>query len=137
MSHSKIFSLPELIYEIIKFLHNDFSLLWEDPFSNPTKKYKFIEIYLQNLNDDDFKTKYKIYNDLPSNNTLFNYPSFIKYMNTCTIISSVEKWVKIKNNDFKKLIIRSLFKTFIENEVNLYTLEIESPSLINHDYFND
>ena len=80
MSHSKIFSgdLPELIYEIIKYFHKDIStlhscilvnrlwcrltipLLWEDPFSLPTKNHKFIEIYLHNLNDDDFKTKYQL-----------------------------------------------------------------------------
>src|SRR5215475_12120799 len=103
MSYSKILSgdLPELIYDIIKYFKNDFStlhscilvnrlwcrsaipLLWEDPFSNPTKNYNFIEIYLRNLNDDDFNAKllneYNIdKNHLFPSNTLFNYSSFIK-----------------------------------------------------------
>src|SRR6266496_1672371 len=166
MLYSKIFSgdLPELIYEIIKYFHNDFStlhscilvnrlwcrlaipLLWENPFSIPTKNYKFIEIYLDNLNDDDFKTKYKIHNDLPSN-TLFNYPSFIKCLDTFNIVSSISKWVKTRNSDscyhkydtdyFKKLINRSLFKIFIENEVNLHTLDIDIDSYFDDDNFND
>jgi hypothetical protein len=86
MSCSKIFSgdLPELTYEVIKYFRNDFSalhscilvnrlwcrlaipLLWENPFSIPTKNYNFIEIYLHYLNDD-LKTKinkYKIYDNL-------------------------------------------------------------------------
>ena len=56
-------------------------LLWEDPFSLPTKNYNrnFIEIYLYSLNDDEFKEKYKIHNNNLPSNTLFNYPSFIKY----------------------------------------------------------
>jgi hypothetical protein len=181
MSCSKIFSgdLPELIYEIIKCFKNDFStlhscilvnrlwcrlaipLLWEDPFSIPTKNYNFIEIYLDNLNDDDFKAKlseYKIKNNLfPYNNTLFNYPSFIKYLNTWKIISSIEKWVssvvhrkltteKWPTNyftdsrsefNFIRLTNKSLFKIFIENEVKLIILEIETISYIYHDYFQD
>ncbi|GBB88220.1 hypothetical protein RclHR1_14770004 [Rhizophagus clarus] len=160
MSHSKIFSgdLPELIYEVIKYFRNDFStlyscilvnrlwcrlaipLLWEDPFSIPTKNYKFIYVYLHNLNDD-LKTKlneYEINFNLLHSNTLFNYPSFIKYLNTCKIISSIEKWseddvgtLKSKNrnshlvSDFRRLIQMSLFKTFNENEVKLHTLDFE------------
>ncbi|CAB4426533.1 unnamed protein product [Rhizophagus irregularis] len=181
MSCSKIFSgnLPELIYEIIKCFRNDFStlhscilvnrlwcrlaipLLWEDPFSIPTKNYNFIEIYLCTLNDDDFKSKlseYDIKNYLfPYNSTLFNYPIFIKYLNTWKIISSIEKWVstvilrklmteKWPTNyftdsrsefNFIRLTNKSLFKIFIENEVNLNTLEIETISYIYHDYFQD
>ena len=115
MACSKLFSgdLPELIYEIIKYFQNDFStlhscilvnrlwcrlaipLLWEDPFSIPTKNFNFIEIYLNNLNDDDLKTKlneYHINNYLLPSNTLFNYPSFIKCLNTFKMIFSIEKW---------------------------------------------
>ncbi|GES72771.1 hypothetical protein GLOIN_2v1886066 [Rhizophagus clarus] len=138
-------------------------LLWEDPFSIPTKNYNFITIYLHNLNDNDFKTKlneYKIKNYLFNSNTLFNYPNFIKSLNTWKIISSIEKWVSStifrtltterrlssfflqdsfsrSEFDFKRLINRSLFKTFIENEVKLNTLIIEIISYIYHDYFND
>src|SRR6266536_1167720 len=111
MSNSKISS--ELIYEIIKYFQNDFStlhscilvnrlwcrlaipLLWEDPFSIPTKNFNFIEIFLHNLNDDNLKTKlnkYMIKGYLIPFNTLFNYPSFIKYLNTKKILSSIEKW---------------------------------------------
>ncbi|GBB95366.1 hypothetical protein RclHR1_02520001 [Rhizophagus clarus] len=183
MSCSKILlgDLPELVYEIIKYFKNDYStlyscilvnglwcrlaipLLWEDPFSIPTKNYNFITIYLHNLNDNDFKTKlneYKIKNYLFNSNTLFNYPNFIKSLNTWKIISSIEKWVSStifrtltterrlssfflqdsfsrSEFDFKRLINRSLFKTFIENEVKLNTLIIEIISYIYHDYFND
>src|SRR5580698_919093 len=82
-------------------------LLWEDPFSitaddcynriphHPASTYCFtesyklksyhsIEIYLRNLNDDDKikLNKYGINCDLFPLNTLFNYPSFIKCLNT-------------------------------------------------------
>ncbi|EXX66835.1 uncharacterized protein OCT59_018987 [Rhizophagus irregularis] len=155
MSCSKIFSgeLPELTYEIIKYFQNDFStlhscilvnrlwyrlaipLLWENPFSISTGNCNFIEIYLYNLNlNDDLKTelnKYDIDKLLPSN-TLFNYPSFIKYLNTQEFISSVGRWAKAYLNLSKKLVI-SLFKIFIENDVNLHTLEIE---LTHHGYLS-
>ncbi|PKY18156.1 hypothetical protein RhiirB3_430908 [Rhizophagus irregularis] len=158
MACSKIFSgdLPELIHDIIKYFQNDFStlhscilvnrlwcrlaipLLWENPFSIPTKNYKFIEIYLNNLNDE-LKTKlneYKVIDNLLYSNTLFNYLSFIKCLNICRIVDFIDKWSgdilrtsKLENRDsesnFKKLIQTSLFKTFIENELNLHTLEIE------------
>src|SRR5687767_1637036 len=112
MTCSKIFSgdLPELTYEVIKYFQNDYPtlhscilvnrlwcrlaipLLWENPFSIPTENYNFIKIYLHNSNSD-FKTKlieYKIINSssLPSN-TLFNYPSLLKYLNINRIILSV------------------------------------------------
>ncbi|CAB4426507.1 unnamed protein product [Rhizophagus irregularis] len=164
MSYSKIFSgdLPELIYNIIKYFHNDYStlyscvlvnrlwcritipILWENPFSIPIKNYNVIDIYLHYLNDD-LKTKlneYKINKLFPST-TLFNYPMFLKYLNIYKIISSVEKWSETFKTsqfsgrfflikDFKKFINMSLFKIFIENEVNLHTLEI----VISITYFN-
>ncbi|PKY31406.1 hypothetical protein RhiirB3_448998 [Rhizophagus irregularis] len=153
MSCSKIFSgdLPELIFDIIKYFQDDYStlyscvlvnrlwcrltipLLWENPFSIPTKNYNFIKIYLHNLNDD-LKTKlneYKI-----NDNPLFNYPSFLKYMNIYKVISSVGEWwlegtSKLGSkyffqDNFREIICMSLFKMFIENEVNLYTLEIDT-----------
>ncbi|GBC34066.1 uncharacterized protein OCT59_019056 [Rhizophagus irregularis] len=155
MSCSKIFSgdLPELIYEIIKYFQNDYStlyscilvnklwcrlaipLLWKDPFSIPTKNYNFIENYLHNLNDD-FKTKlneYKIINNSLPSNMLFNYSRFLKYLNINKFIFTTRVWFEssISKNrlviDFENLgdICVSLFETFIENEVNLHTLEIE------------
>jgi hypothetical protein len=150
MSCSKIFSgdLPELMYKIIKYFQNDYStlyscilvnrlwcrltipLLWEDPFSIPTKNYNFIEIYLHDLNDD-FKTKlngYKIINNSLPSNILFNYTGFLKYLNIFKFITSIEKWFKsaISKNRLENLsdICVSLFETFIENEVNLHTVEI-------------
>jgi hypothetical protein len=175
MSCSKIFSgdLPELTYEVIKYFQNDFStlhscilvnrlwcrlaipLLWKDPFSISTKNYNFIEVYLRKLKSD-LKTKlneYKINDISLFSDTLFNYPSFIKYLNTWKIISSVEKWFEvsvrilepenryfIQNitvNDFKKLVCISIFKIFIENEVNLYTLDIEIIDDRYNSYFNN
>ncbi|RGB26353.1 hypothetical protein C1646_770530 [Rhizophagus diaphanus] len=150
MSCSKLGNLSELTYEVIKYFQNDYStlhscvlvnrlwcrlaipLLWENPFSIPTGNYKFIEIYLHNLNGE-----YKINENLLLSNTLFNYPSFIKYLDLLKISTSVGEWfytVKTENldlvKDTKKLIIISLLKIFIENEVNLHTLEIK----INHYY---
>ncbi|CAB4404715.1 unnamed protein product [Rhizophagus irregularis] len=161
MSCSKIFSgdLPELIYEIIKNFQNDYStlyscvlinrlwcrlaipLLWENPFSYFTNNYNFIEVYLQNLNDD-LKTKineYQIINYLlPSNKVLFNYPSFIRYLNIYKIIISIEGWLESNYKtsttpEFKRLINISLIKSFIENKVNLHTFEIEIISYNNYD----
>ncbi|GBC22019.1 uncharacterized protein OCT59_023930 [Rhizophagus irregularis] len=146
--------LPELTYGVIKYFQNDHStlysctlinrlwcrlaipLLWENPFSSRTGNYNFIEIYLHNITDD-IKTELNeckiINNSLPSN-TLFNYLKFLKYLNTFKFIISVEKWVETaikplnpeyRASDIRKLINISLFKIFIENEVNLHTLEIE------------
>ncbi|PKY32234.1 hypothetical protein RhiirB3_531970 [Rhizophagus irregularis] len=156
MSCSKIFSgdLPELIYEIIEYFQNDYStlhscilvnklwcrlaipLLWENPFSITTGNYNFIEIYLHYLNDD-LKTKlngYKIIDSLLTSNTLFNYPSFIRYLNTSKINPSIEMWLRANDVnlnmdlvfEFINFINMSLIKLFIENEVNLHTLELET-----------
>ncbi|RGB42364.1 hypothetical protein C1646_751008 [Rhizophagus diaphanus] len=151
MSYSKIISdLPELIYDIIKYFKNDFStlyscilvnrlwcrlaipLLWENPFSIPNENYNFIRIYLHNLNDDlkAQLNEYKIDDNLFPTNTLFNYPIFLKYLYTDTIISSIEKWskdIELKNRpiiEFKRLIYMSLFKIFIKNEANIHTFHI-------------
>src|SRR5256884_3680164 len=108
MSCSKIFSgdLPELTNEIIQYFRDPSTLhscilvnrlwcrlaiplLWEDPFSFPTKNRQFIKIYLCNLNEDD-KTKlneYGINYKLLPSNTLFNYPSFIKYLDIWKIFN--------------------------------------------------
>ncbi|EXX55539.1 uncharacterized protein OCT59_005902 [Rhizophagus irregularis] len=165
MSYSKIFSdLPELTHEIIKYFRNDFStlhscilvnrlwcrlsipLLWENPFSIPTQNYNFIGIYLHDLNDElkaKLKEEYKIDDNLYSSNTLFNYPTLLKYLYTPKIISSIRKWsnnvienLNIENNSvtkFKRLILISLIKIFIENEVNIHTFEIQ----VSHYYYYD
>uniref|UniRef100_U9UCR6 Uncharacterized protein n=1 Tax=Rhizophagus irregularis (strain DAOM 181602 / DAOM 197198 / MUCL 43194) TaxID=747089 RepID=U9UCR6_RHIID len=93
MACSKIFlgDLPELWCRVT------IPLLWEDPFSiESPKNYRFIEIYLCFLNEDS-KAKFDEYgiNDnllVPSNNTLFNYPSFIKYLDTDKIFYSIKYW---------------------------------------------
>ncbi|EXX64736.1 uncharacterized protein OCT59_019119 [Rhizophagus irregularis] len=163
MSSSKIFS-EDLLYKIIKYFPNDHStlhscvlvnrlwcrlaipLLWENPFSIPTGNFNFIEVYLYNL-DDHLKAKLNEYTDyvlLPSN-TLFNYPSFIRYLNINKIVPSIEKWLEANNrtskfgkgylaqildsaSEFIRLINISIFKLFVENEVKLNTLEIETSS---------
>src|SRR6266542_2785247 len=99
MTCSKIFSgdLTEVTNEIIQYFHRDYytlhscvlvnrlwcrlaiPLLWEDPFSNPSRNNHFIKLYLHNLNEED-KIKlneHGINNKLFPSNTLFNYPSFI------------------------------------------------------------
>ncbi|GES72779.1 hypothetical protein GLOIN_2v1780629 [Rhizophagus clarus] len=80
----------------------------------------------------------KIDNNSFSSNTLFNYLSFIEHLNTRRMMSSILKWFEflvsedryyLQNlgsvSDFKKLVHKSLLKIFIENEVNLQTLDIE------------
>ncbi|GBC04876.1 hypothetical protein RclHR1_05910009 [Rhizophagus clarus] len=237
MAYSKISlgDLPELTNEIIHYFQNDYSmlhscvlvnrlwcriaipLLWEDPFSIPTKNYNFIGICLRNLNEYD-KAKlneYGINNNLFQSNTLFNYPSFIKCLNTSKIGYSIDKWIltchcstqnepplptsfynneqnffqhqpnfgqcilpPIKNlfltsnsqsnstlpslstlnlpgfnSRFKiekkildnlelrmetiNFIYKSLFKIFIQNNVNLITFEVILVRLKDHNYFND
>ncbi|RGB30080.1 hypothetical protein C1646_765793 [Rhizophagus diaphanus] len=169
MSCSKIFSgnLPELLYEIIKIFQNDYStlhscvlvnrlwcrlaipLLWENPFSINTGNYNFIEVYLYNLNDY-LITKindYQIINSLLPSKTLFNYPSFLKYLNIYKVTLSIDGWLKANNktsnllhnvtlksvSEFKRLINISLVNLFIENEVNLHTFKIE----INNKLYDD
>ncbi|CAB5156312.1 unnamed protein product [Rhizophagus irregularis] len=173
MAHPKIsiVDLPELTYEVIKYFKNDFStlyscvlvnrlwcritipLLWENPFLIPSKNYKknsnLIEIYLYDLNDD-LKTKldqYGIRDNSLTSSALFNYPSFLKYLNTFNMATFANSWVeniiitsKQRLNidlicDIKRLVIISLFKKFIENEVNLNTLEIEISNYYYYIYF--
>ncbi|EXX78139.1 hypothetical protein GLOIN_2v1772546 [Rhizophagus irregularis DAOM 181602=DAOM 197198] len=113
-------------------------LLWEDPFSIKfPKNHRFIEIYLHNLSDDD-KTKlneYIIHNDIFPSNTLFNYPKFIQCLDTRNVYNSIEIWASTieekhssyspsRMSNFAKLIFRSLFLIFIENEVNLHSFKV-------------
>ncbi|GBC04868.1 hypothetical protein RclHR1_05910001 [Rhizophagus clarus] len=177
MACSKIFSgdLPEITSEIILHCRNDFStlyscilvnrllcraaipLLWENPFLIPTQNCHFIELYLHYLNESD-KTKLEeigFNKNLIPSTTLFNYPSFIKCLNTFKMVFFIEKWAarvsptfkQINNSyiysgainfkNFSKLIYNSLFKIFINNEVNLNTFEAEIITDINYDYFEN
>ncbi|CAB5189674.1 unnamed protein product [Rhizophagus irregularis] len=165
MACSKIFSgnLPELLNEIIQYFRNDFltlhscilvnrlwcrlaiPLLWEDPFSNPTANYHFIRNFLYNLNDND-KTKlieYEINIDLIPSNTLFNYPNYIKCLNTWKIFHYIEKWIDfIKlgtplNSDKIKEISKIIFNSILKNENNINLRIFEIILIRDHDYFND
>ncbi|RGB30453.1 hypothetical protein C1646_817919 [Rhizophagus diaphanus] len=158
MACTKIFSgdFPEIISDIIQYFQYDSStlyscilvnrlwcrsaipLLWENPFllQNP-KNYRYIEVYLYNLNDD-YKTQlneYGINNELFPSNTLFNYSSFIQHLDTRRISDSIEKWVAaviVKEQSivsefvdlkYTKMIFKSLFRLFIENEANIHTFK--------------
>jgi hypothetical protein len=166
MTCSKIFSgdLPEITNEIVQYFRYDFStlyscilvnrlwcrlaipLLWEDPFSIPSKNYHYIEIYLYYLNKDS-KAKFNEYginNNLIPSNTLFNYPSFIKYINIHNICYSIERWIRtlalVEDKDHRKLekfVYESLFEVFIENEGNLHSFEIIMSSFSECNYLND
>uniref|UniRef100_U9TXD0 F-box domain-containing protein n=1 Tax=Rhizophagus irregularis (strain DAOM 181602 / DAOM 197198 / MUCL 43194) TaxID=747089 RepID=U9TXD0_RHIID len=115
MACSKVFSgdLPELTDEIMQYLRKDLStlyscifvnrlwcrlaipLLWEDPFLIPNQHYRCIGAYLSFLNEDS-KAKFNEYgidDKLLLSNTLFNYPSFIKYFDTYRVCRSASKWV--------------------------------------------
>ncbi|RIA91679.1 hypothetical protein C1645_821688 [Glomus cerebriforme] len=173
MTCSKLFSgdLPELTDEIIQYFRGDFStlyscilvnrlwcrlaipLLWENPFSNHYKNYQnlqkfhYIEIYLHYLNDYD-KAKFNNHeikiNFLNTSNTLFNYPSFIKCLNTYEIVQSIlrrfdPKFNLVRYKIFQStlnLIYMSLFEIFIDNEVNLHTFEIQINDYVFLDCFN-
>ncbi|PKY24692.1 hypothetical protein RhiirB3_439348 [Rhizophagus irregularis] len=167
MTCSKIFSgdLPELTNEIIQYFRKDSStlyscilvnrlwcrlaipLLWEDPFSIPTQHYHCIKTYLCFLNEDD-KAKFNEYginDNLFISNTLFNYPSFIKYLDTIKIYNSIQNWVitlvdkcnhKLRNK-LGNLVYRSLLEVFIENEGNLYSLKVVLSTSYLHKYFDD
>ncbi|RGB25314.1 hypothetical protein C1646_771925 [Rhizophagus diaphanus] len=164
MSCSKIFSgnFPELTYEIIKYFQNDFltlhscilvnrlwcrlatPLLWENPFSVCTENYdNYIEIYLQYLNDD-FKTKLKEYNIINNSllsNTLFNYSSFLKYLNINKLIFSVINWLEAAIgdsdlvSDFIRLASDICNTNFIHNNIrnlNFYIGYYKENKLLNN-----
>jgi hypothetical protein len=167
MACAKIFlgDLPEITSEIIQYLRNDFStlhscilvnrlwcrlaipLLWEDPFSlkNP-KNYRYIEVYLHNLNNDD-KSQLKQYgfsNDLFTSKILFNYPSFIQHLDIRKISDSIKKWIatiKIsyysKQINYKKFIYRLMFRIFIKNGINVHTFKVALFSNEDYEYFYD
>ncbi|GBB89776.1 hypothetical protein RclHR1_16590002 [Rhizophagus clarus] len=157
MACSKVFSedILELTNEIIQYLRNDFStlyscilvnrswcrlaipLLWENPFSDHTQNYHFIEILLYNSSEKDKAqlNGYGIFKNELFSNTLFNYPSFIKHLNTLNVRISIENFISSTNN-IKRFVYRSLIKTFIENEGNLHSFEIVLCIERDYEYFN-
>ncbi|RGB28130.1 hypothetical protein C1646_768199 [Rhizophagus diaphanus] len=151
MALSKIFSgdLPELTHEIIQYFRKDIStlyscilvnrlwcrlaipLLWEDPFSLLTQNSHYINTYLCLLNEDGKArfNEYGINNNLLLSNTSFNYPRYIKYLDTFKISNSVEDWViTLKynyNHMLGKLVYRSLIEVLLlENKVNSHSFEV-------------
>ncbi|PKY27013.1 hypothetical protein RhiirB3_442556 [Rhizophagus irregularis] len=118
-------------------------LLWEDPFSAPTQNHHYIKTYFCFLSEDS-KAKlneYEINDNLLLSNTLFNYPSFIKYLDIKKICRSIKYWNSTLadgyNNELGKLIYRSLFEVFIENEGNLQSFEVILNTSVDHYYFGD
>ncbi|POG68070.1 hypothetical protein GLOIN_2v1878590, partial [Rhizophagus irregularis DAOM 181602=DAOM 197198] len=106
MSCSKILlgDLPELTSDILEYLRDDIPtlrsciLLWKDPFSMKyPKNFRFIDIYLQRLNEQDKAklSEYGVNKNLFLSNSLFNYSMFIKNLNTQTICFSIVNWIKI------------------------------------------
>src|SRR5436190_19777783 len=105
MAFSKLFSLPEISSDIIKYLRNDFNtlyslvlvnrflcrltipLLWENPFSIKYQEDSshFIDTYFLFLNENDkneVKENLKSYKfDSKLQQPLFIYPSLIKTLN--------------------------------------------------------
>ncbi|GBC02663.1 hypothetical protein RclHR1_04740006 [Rhizophagus clarus] len=176
MACSKLLSgdLPELINEIIQYFRDDYKtlhscifvnrlwcrlaipLLWEDPFSKDYPKYyRFIDIYLHQLKESD-KVKlneHGINSRLYSSNTLFNYASFIRHLDTHKVYNSVESWIvtletskksySIQNTNlaplpnFINLIYRLLFQIFIENKANLHSLGITMILHVEFEYFDE
>ena len=152
MTSSKLFSgnLPEISFNIIKNLRNDFNtlyslalvnrfwcrlavpLLWEDPFSikHQEDSTHFIDTYCLFLNDNDknkVKENLKSYKfDSNLQQPLFNYPSLIKTLNFSRIKPHIKNWFynKTLRKPFLKDFFIILFKLFIENNASLSNLYI-------------
>ncbi|CAG8692983.1 2613_t:CDS:1 [Funneliformis mosseae] len=121
MDCSKLFSgeIPELTNNILRNLRHDNSslyscalvnrfwsrltipILWENPFSaKNTKKTNLhnLDIYLSCLNDDDKESLRKLgvgRIDKLSLVPLFNYPSFIKVLDTYKLENSIKTWINL------------------------------------------
>src|SRR6266542_5376947 len=118
MACSKLFygDLPEVTSEIIQYLQKDLKslyscvlvnrllcriatpMLWEDPFSVKCRDgypYNFLDTYLTFFNEND-QTKLRDFGiiiDSPFKKPLFNYPSFIKTLNTYRIELHTVNWM--------------------------------------------
>uniref|UniRef100_U9UPC9 F-box domain-containing protein n=1 Tax=Rhizophagus irregularis (strain DAOM 181602 / DAOM 197198 / MUCL 43194) TaxID=747089 RepID=U9UPC9_RHIID len=114
MACLKIFSgdLPELTNEIIKYFHDDYITLHSCILVNRLWCRLAIPLLWEN--------PFSIH--------------FIQHLDTSNIISSIESWgaaVRTSTTQISnliKFIYRSLFQIFIENEVNLHSLEVVSSS---------
>src|SRR5947199_9466499 len=118
MTCSKLFSgdLPEISSDIIRNLRNNINtlyslalvnrfwcrlavpLLWEDPFSTFSIKYRgnlcshFLDTYFLFFNENDKSKLEKIRPYDFGHKPLFNYPSLIKTLNFSRVQLHVEKW---------------------------------------------
>lgn len=131
MACSKIFSgdIPEIIDYILQYLRNDLRslyscifvnrlfcrisipLLWEDPFSIPLSNKTFIHfldiyfLYLSDVNKNTLKNHgFNIIDSLSLKPHLFNYPSFLKTVNSSLIDSHLMVWMnksRILSNELK------------------------------------
>ncbi|GET62326.1 hypothetical protein GLOIN_2v1768212 [Rhizophagus irregularis DAOM 181602=DAOM 197198] len=123
MACLKIFSgdLPELTNEIIKYFHDDYITLHSCILVNRLWCRLAIPLLWEN--------PFSIH--------------FIQHLDTSNIISSIESWgaaVRTSTTQISnliKFIYRSLFQIFIENEVNLHSLEVVSSSSQESKYFDD
>ncbi|CAI2177920.1 426_t:CDS:1 [Funneliformis geosporum] len=135
MTCSKLFSgnLPEIIYYIIQFLQDDIKslyscalvnrllcqiaipMLWENPFSIKRREedpYSFLDTYFLFLNNDDraiFK-KFGITINSSIKKPLFNYPCFIKSLDTFRVEMHTVNW--INNLDIPINYIKTHSNTF-------------------------
>src|SRR6266542_5037489 len=129
MACSKLFSgdLPEMTYHIIRYLRNDLKslyscvlvnrfwcrlaipVLWEDPFSTAWRdKFHnhFLDIYFLFLNNES-KTEMNKFKNINhrmksfSFKPLFNYPSFIKILNTFQFNLNVANWLSFVQRSSK------------------------------------
>ncbi|UZO16319.1 uncharacterized protein OCT59_007708 [Rhizophagus irregularis] len=120
MACLKIFSgdLPELTNEIIKYFHDDYITLHSCILVNRLWCRLAIPLLWEN--------PFSIH--------------FIQHLDTSNIISSIESWgaaVRTSTTQISnliKFIYRSLFQIFIENEVNLHSLEVVSSSSQEKDF---
>ncbi|PKK72718.1 hypothetical protein RhiirC2_848199 [Rhizophagus irregularis] len=131
MACSKIFSgdIPEIIDYILQYLRNDLRslysyifvnrlfcrisipLLWEDPFSIPLSNKTFIHfldiyfLYLSDVNKNTLKNHgFNMIDSLSLKPHLFNYPSFLKTVNSSLIDSHLMVWMnksRILSNELK------------------------------------
>jgi hypothetical protein len=147
IAHTNLF-LPELTHEILQYFRYDYKtlhscilvnklwcrlaipILWEDPLSNPNQHYEIIKICLRNLSKED-KNQYFVNGSFP--NTLFNYPSFIKHINTYKVGRSIEILFMDDIVD-TSLAYWLFFKTIIEN-AKLHSFEIILSTNLDYIYF--
>lgn len=116
MASSKVLDgdLPEITSFILRNLRNDIKslhscilvnrfwcriaipLLWENPFSNKLNNPKshFLDIYLSSLQDDDNNVLEELeINRINTRLSSFNYPSYIKTVDTHKIEMIIREWI--------------------------------------------